>query len=49
MLMFVQTDLPIRVVASHGDFVNRHLGIQNAAILSDPDIRRAARDRSRGE
>jgi len=34
------TGLPMRVVAAHGDFVNRRLGIQNWAILADRDFRR---------
>jgi hypothetical protein len=34
-----RSGLPIRVVASHGDFVNRRLGIQNLAILADPAFR----------
>ena len=34
------TGLPMRVVAAHGDFVNRRLGIQNWAILADRGFRR---------
>jgi len=37
-----QTGLPMRVAASHGDFVNRKLGVRNAAILADPAFRLAA-------
>jgi len=33
------TGLPMDVVASHGDFVNRKLGIKNTAILADPGFR----------
>ena len=33
------TGLPMRVVASHGDFVNRKLGLINWAILADPEFR----------
>ena len=36
-----RTGLPLRVVASHGDFVNRSLGVVNHELLSDPDFRRA--------
>ena len=35
----VTTGLPIRVVASHGDFVNRKLKLSNTAILADPEFR----------
>jgi hypothetical protein len=34
--------LPMRVVASHGDFVNRKLGITNTALLADPQFRLTA-------
>jgi hypothetical protein len=34
------TGLPMRVVASHGDFVNRRLRISNWVILADRDFRR---------
>jgi hypothetical protein len=33
------TGLPMRVVASHGDFVNRAVGIANREILDDPAFR----------
>lgn len=33
------TGLPIRVVAAHGDFVNRRLGIANWEILADASFR----------
>jgi len=35
------TGLPMRVVASHGDFVNRAVGVANRAILDDADFRRS--------
>jgi hypothetical protein len=35
------TGLPMRVVAAHGDFVNRRLGIANWVVLSDPEFRRS--------
>ncbi len=34
------TGLPMRVVASHGDFVNRKLRVPNTAILAEPTFRR---------
>ena len=33
------TDLPMRVVVSHGDFVNRALGVANRELLEDPTFR----------
>ena len=33
------TSLPMQVVASHGDFLNRRLEVSNAAILADPLVR----------
>ncbi len=36
-----KTGLPMRVVAAHGDFVNRRLGVANWVVLDDPDLRRA--------
>ena len=33
------TGLPMRVVAAHGDFVNRRLGVSNARILDEPTLR----------
>ncbi len=36
------TGLPLRVAASHGDFVNRSLGLPNWTILADPEVRRTA-------
>lgn len=33
------TGLPMRVVAAHGDFVNRRLGITNSVVLEDPSFR----------
>lgn len=35
------TGLPMRVVASHGDFVNRAVGVANRAILDDTEVRRS--------
>lgn len=34
------TGLPLSVVASHGDFVNRHLGLPNWVLLDDTALRR---------
>lgn len=34
-----QTGLPLDIVASHGDFVNRKLGMSNHAILQDEALR----------
>jgi glycosyltransferase involved in cell wall biosynthesis len=34
-----QTGLPLRLAASHGDFVNRAVGVTNAEILADPAFR----------
>lgn len=36
----MKTGLPMRVVASHGDFVNRRLGTPNWLVLADADFRR---------
>lgn len=35
-----KTGLPLHIVASHGDFINRMLGIINLEILKDRDFRR---------
>lgn len=35
-----RTGLAIDIVASHGDFVNRRLGVPNWFLLSDPEFRR---------
>jgi hypothetical protein len=35
-----ETGLPMQVVASHGDFVNRQLGVPNWVILADLEFRR---------
>lgn len=37
------TGLPMRVVASHGDFVNRRLRVSNWVILADPSFRHEVR------
>ena len=34
------TGLPMQVVAAHGDFVNRRLGVPNWVILDDRDLRK---------
>jgi hypothetical protein len=36
----MQTGLPMRVVSSHGDFVNRRLGVPNWRLLEEPAFRR---------
>jgi hypothetical protein len=33
------TELPIRIVAAHGDFANRAVGVTNTELLSDPAFR----------
>lgn len=35
-----KTDLPMKTVASHGDFVHRRLGIANTVILNNEDYRK---------
>jgi len=35
-----RTGLPMRSVASHGDFMNRKLGVRNVLILQDTDFRK---------
>ncbi len=35
-----RTGLPMRIVAAHGDFANRLLGVTNCEILADPVFRR---------
>ena len=37
-----QTGLPIRIVASHGDFANRAVGVPNWKILEDAEFRASA-------
>jgi len=34
-----RSQLPLRFVAAHGDFVNRRLGIPNWVMLQDPELR----------
>ncbi len=34
-----RTGLPIRIVASHGDWLNRKLGVPNTVLLQDPSFR----------
>ncbi len=34
-----RTGLPMRIVAAHGDFVNRRLGVSNSRILDEPTFR----------
>ena len=36
-----KTGLPMRVVASHGDFAGRRLGFSNWVMLADPEFRRS--------
>ncbi|HTG48193.1 MAG TPA: hypothetical protein VK646_11115 [Actinomycetota bacterium] len=41
--MRAATDAPMVTAASHGDFVNRKLGVRNTEVLNDAEVRAAGR------